>query len=150
MCGSRSKGKSCVIRRKTKIYRTIKGLIILFIKLQFSVRCNRAFGPLYTSTSKHLPQPQIIYLNLNLNSQWPTGLITYIILMHLYHPDTPHVSRHATAEVSASDQVRSRPTYSSGLGATSLLPRLSLFLSFWLSWKRSWHLHKEEVLRCVQ
>ncbi len=34
----------------------------------------------------------------------------------------PHDSRRALAEVSASDQVRSRPMYSSGLGATGLLP----------------------------
>ncbi len=47
--------------------------------------------------------PRIVYLNLNLNSQWPTGLVTCIILMHLYHPDTPHDSRRAPAEVSASD-----------------------------------------------
>ncbi len=26
--------------KKTKIYQTIKGLIILFIKLQFSIKCN--------------------------------------------------------------------------------------------------------------
>ncbi len=46
--------------KKTKIYQTIKGLIVLFIKLQFSIRCNQAFRPLRTSTSN-------IYLNLNLN-----------------------------------------------------------------------------------
>ncbi len=79
---------------------------------------------------QHLPQPQIIYLNLSLNSQQPTGLVTCILLMHSYHPDTPHDSRRAPAEVSASDQVRSRPTYSSGLGATDLLPRPSSFSSF--------------------
>ncbi len=104
----------------TKIYRTIEGLIILFIKLQFSIRCNQAFRPLRTLTSN-------IYLNLNLNlslnSQRPTGLVTCIILMQLYHPDTPHDSRRAPAEVSASDQVRSRSTYSLGLGATGLLRR---------------------------
>ncbi len=55
--------------------------------------------------------PQIIYLNLSLNSQRPTGLVICIILMHLYHPDTPHDSRRAPAKVSTSDQVRSRPTY---------------------------------------
>ncbi len=75
MCASRSKGKSGIIRRKTKIYQTIKGLTILFIKLQFSVRCNQAFGPLRTTIFQHLPQPQIIYLNLSLNSQRPTGLV---------------------------------------------------------------------------
>ncbi len=58
------KGKSCIIRRKTKIYQTIKGLIILFIKLQFSIRCNQAFKPLCTSTSNIYLN---IYLNLSLN-----------------------------------------------------------------------------------
>ncbi len=33
----------------------------------------------------------------------------------------PHDSRHTPAKVSTSDQVRSRLTYSSGLGATGLL-----------------------------
>ncbi len=106
-----------------KIHRTIKGLIILFIKVQFSIRCNQAFRPLRTSNSRHLPQTQIIYLNLSLNSQRPTGLVTCIILIYLYHPDMPHDSRRTPVEVSASDQVRSRPTYSSGLGATGLLPK---------------------------
>ncbi len=46
------------VRRKTKIYQTIKGLIILFIKLQFSIRCNQAFKLLRTTTFKYLPQPQ--------------------------------------------------------------------------------------------
>ncbi len=117
--------KLAYIWKKTKIYQTIKGLIILFIKLQFSIRCNQAFRPLRTSASKHLSQPQIIYLNLSLNLQWPTGLVTCIILMHSYHPDTPYNSRRTLAKVSASDQVRSRPTYSSGLGATGLLPKRS-------------------------
>ncbi len=44
--------------KKIKIYQIIKGLIILFIKLQFSIRYNQAFRLLRTSTSKHLPQPQ--------------------------------------------------------------------------------------------
>ncbi len=44
--------------KKTKIYQTIKGLIILFIKLQYSIKYNRAFRQLRTSTSKHLPQSQ--------------------------------------------------------------------------------------------
>ncbi len=69
MCGGKSKGKSCVIRRKTKIYQTIKGLIILFSKLQFLIKCNQAFRLLRPSTSN-------IYLNLNLNLN---GLITCII-----------------------------------------------------------------------
>ncbi len=55
--------------KKTKIYQTIKGLIILFIKLQFSIRCNSVFTPLRTPTSN-------IYLNLSLNSN---DLVTYII-----------------------------------------------------------------------
>ncbi len=42
--------------------------------------------------------------------------------MHLYHLDTPHDSRYSLAEVSASDQVKSRPTYLSDLGATDQLP----------------------------
>ncbi len=104
---------------KTKIYRTIEGLIILFIKLQFSIRCNQAFRSLRTSTSN-------IYLNLSLNSQRPTGLVTCIILMHLYHPDIPHDSRRAPIEVFAFDQIRSRPMYLSGLGTTSLLPKKPL------------------------
>ncbi len=70
--------------------------------------------------------------------------------MHSYYLDTPHDSRRAPEEVSASDQVRSRPTYSSGLGATDLLPRSSSFSSFWLFWKYSWRSHKGEVLSCVQ
>ncbi len=91
-----------------------------------------------------------MYLNLSLNSQWPTGLVTCIILMHLYHPDTPHDFRRTPVEISASDQVRSRPMYSPGLGATGLLPRPSSFSLFWLSWRQSWRLHKGEVLSCVQ
>ncbi len=54
---------------KTKIYQTIKGLIILFIKLQFSNQIQQAFRPLSISNSN-------IDLNLNLN---PNGLVTYII-----------------------------------------------------------------------
>ncbi len=47
----------------------------------------------------------------------------------LHHPDAfciildmPHDSRRAPVEVSASNQVRSKPMYSSGLGDTGLLP----------------------------
>ena len=57
---------------KAKIYRTIKGLIILFIKLQFSNQVQQAFKPLHTSTFN-------LDLNLSLN---PNGLVTCII------PDT--------------------------------------------------------------
>ncbi len=55
--------------KKTKIYQTIKGLIILFIKLQFSIKCNQAFRSLSISTSN-------IYLNLSFN---PNGFVTCII-----------------------------------------------------------------------
>ncbi len=55
--------------KKTKIYWTIKGLIILFIKLQFSIRYNQAFG-------HYVPQTPNIYLNLSLNLN---GFITCII-----------------------------------------------------------------------
>ena len=41
---------------KTKIYQTIKGLIILFIKFQFFNQVQQAFRPLYTSIFN--PQPQ--------------------------------------------------------------------------------------------
>ncbi len=54
---------------KTKIYQTIKGLIILFIKLQFSNQVQQAFRLLRISTSN-------IDLNLSLNSN---GLIICII-----------------------------------------------------------------------
>ncbi len=45
---------------KTKIYQTIKGLIILFTKLQFSNQMQQAFRPLYNSTSN-------LDLNFSLN-----------------------------------------------------------------------------------
>ena len=54
---------------KTKIYQTIKGLIILFIKLQSSIKCNQTFKLLRISTFN-------IYLNFSLN---PNDLITWII-----------------------------------------------------------------------
>ncbi len=91
-------------------------MIIVFIKLQFSIRCNQAFRPLRTSTSN-------IDLNLSLNSQRPTGLVTYIILMHLYHPDTSHDSKRTLADVS--DLIKSGPGLrtSSGLEAIGFLPK---------------------------
>ncbi len=150
MCGGRSKGKSYVWKKKTKIYQTIKGLIILFIKFQFSIRCNQPFRPIAYLNLQHQPQPHIIYLNLSLNSKRSTGLVTCIILMRSYRPDTPHDSRRALAEVSASNQVRSRPTYLLGLGATGLLPRPLSFWSFWLFWRQNWRPHKGEVLSYVQ
>ncbi len=133
--------------KKIKIYWTIKGLIILFIKLQFSIKCNQAFRLLCTSTSKHLPQylsqPQLQY-------QRPDGLVTCIIPdafvlspIRLMIPDVH------TAEVFTSNQVRSRPTcLLLGLGATTLpTKRLLSFLSLpWRSWRQSWHPHKGKVL----
>ncbi len=56
---------------KTKIYRTIKGLIILYIKLQFSNQVQQVFKLLYTLTSN-------INLNLSLNFN---DLVTCIILV---------------------------------------------------------------------
>ncbi len=129
--------------KKTKIYWTIKGLIILFIKLQFSIRYNQAFRPLRTSIFKHLPQPQP-------QSQQSDGLVTCIIpdafvsslirLMILY----VH-----TAEVSVSNQVKSRPTcLPLSLKATSLPTRRPLLFSslLWRFWRRSWRLYNGEVL----
>ncbi len=96
-----------------------------------------------------VPQLLNIYLNLSLNSQPPTGLVTCIILMHLYFSDTPYDFKHVPTEVFASDQVRSRPIYSSSLGAISLLSKLLSFSSFWFSRRQSWNLYKREVFRCV-
>ena len=64
------KWKIGLFNKKIKIYQTIKDLIILFIKLQFSIRYNQALRSLCISTSN-------IYLNLNLN---PKGLVMCIIL----------------------------------------------------------------------
>ncbi len=126
--------------KKTKIYRTIKGLIILFIKLQFFIRCNQAFRPLRTSTSN-------IYFNLSLN---PNGLVTCIIPntfisspIYIMCPDgyITEVSMHLI-------KFRSRTIYSSSLGATSLPTRrpLSFLLLLWHFCRRSWHAHKREVI----
>ncbi len=54
---------------KTKIYQTIKSLIILFIKLQLSYQVQQVFRLLCTSTSN-------IDFNLSLNSN---DFVTYII-----------------------------------------------------------------------
>ena len=88
--------------KKTKIYLTIKGLIILFIKFQFSIRCNQVFRLLHTSTSEHLPQSQP-------QSQWLHHLhyTQYICIIPIYHD-----FRHALAEMSASNQVKPRLTCS--------------------------------------
>ena len=99
--------------KKTKIYQTIKDLIILFIKLQFSIRCNQTFKPLYTSTST--------------STSIPTASSLASYSMHLYHSNISYDSRHAPAEVFASNQVKPRPTYLPlGLGATGLLTRRPL------------------------
>ncbi len=51
------------------------------------------------------------------------GLVTCIILdAFCIILDTPHDSRRAPVKVSVFDQVRSKPMYLSGLGATGLLP----------------------------
>ena len=75
--------------KKTKIYQTIEGLIMLFIKLQFAIRYNQAFRLLRTLTFN-------IYLNLSLN---PNGFVTCIIFnafvsspIHLMIPDV-HLQR---------------------------------------------------------
>ena len=57
--------KKSLWNKKTKIYQTIKGLIILFIKLEFSIKCNKIFKLLHN-----------IYLNLSLNSN---GFVICII-----------------------------------------------------------------------
>ena len=54
---------------KTKIYQTIKSLIILFIKLQFSNQLQQGFRLLHTLTSN---------LDLNLSLK-PNGVVTCII-----------------------------------------------------------------------
>ncbi len=75
--------KVVLYNKKTKIYRTIKGLIILFIKLQFSIRCNQAFRSLRTSTFN-------IYLNIYFNLN---GLVICIICICIIF-NTPYDSRH--------------------------------------------------------
>ncbi len=102
----------------------------------------RPSGLLRTSTSN-------IYLNLSLNSQRPTSLVICIILIHSYRPDMLHDSRHTSAEVFASDQVRSRPMYFVRPGGYLVYYQRG-FCHFhqvlWLSWRRSWRLHKGKVL----
>ena len=61
---------------KTKICQTIKGLITLFIKLQFSNQVQQAFKPLRISSSN-------LDLNLSFNVN---GLINASFPMHLYYP----------------------------------------------------------------
>ncbi len=77
MCGCR--WTVGLYNKKTNIYQTIKGLIILFIKLQFSIRCNQAFGhcipQLPTSTSTSISNSASIPMASSLAS----------FLMHSYH-----------------------------------------------------------------
>ncbi len=106
--------------KKTKLYRTIKGLIILFIKLQFSIRYNQAFRLLRTSNT---------YLKLSLN---PNGFVTYIIPNTFISSSiclmTPDI--HILEVFIHPIKVKSRLTYLSGLAATGLLTRRPLsFLS---------------------
>ncbi len=144
MCKCKSKVSLC--NKKTKIYQTIKGLIILFIKFQFSIKCNQAFRPLHTSTSN-------IYLNLSLN---PNGLVTYIIpdafvssSMHLYYLQYASWLQTNTqqrflyiksSQVQAYVLVRPR--------ATGLPTRRPLSFSSlpWHSWRWSWYPYKRKVL----
>ncbi len=143
MCESRSKSGSVYKKRRLKSIKLSKAWSFYLSSSSSLSGVIRPSGLLCTSTSN-------IYLNLSLNSQQPTGLVTCIILIHSYHPDKPYNSRRAFVEVSASDQIRSRSTYSLGLETIGLLPKLLSFSSFWLSWRRSWCSHKREVLSCVQ
>ncbi len=63
----RSKVGLC--NNKTEIFRTIKSQIVLFIKLQFSIKCNQTLRLLHISNSN-------IYLKLSVN---PNGFVTCII-----------------------------------------------------------------------
>ncbi len=137
MCGCRWKVGLC--NKKTKIYRTIKGLIILFNKLQFSIRCNQAFKPLHTSTSN-------IYLNLSLNLN---GLVTCIIPIRLYHPDTPHDSRRTLSRIlypftTSGPGLRTCQAWGSLVYLPGGLCHFSQCPDVY-TW-RSWHPHKGEVL----
>ncbi len=118
MCKSHVR-KVSLYNKKIKIYQTIKGLIFLFIKLQFSIRCNQAFRPLCTSTFNVYLN---IYLNLSLN---PNGLITCIILDGFVSSSIRLMTSDVyIAEISRYPiKVRTRPTYLSGLGITGLPTR---------------------------
>ncbi len=99
---------------KTKIYPTIEGLIILFIKLQLSNQMYQAFRPLCTSTSN-------LDLKLSLNL---IALSFVLSPIHLYYPQ---YASFLTSDLAytrkgfyASNQVKCKPMYLSGLGATDL------------------------------
>ncbi len=113
MCGD--KWKVGLWNMKTKIYQTIKGLIILFIKLQFFNQVQLAFRSLCTSVSN-------IYLNLILNLN---GFITCIIPNTFVSSPirliTPDVHQQKSlyiqlSQVQAYILIRFRLMYSSGLG----------------------------------
>ena len=70
---------------KTKIYWIIKGLIILFIKIKFSIKCNPAFKPLPISNSN-------IYLNLSFHPNDPiTCIISNAFILSLIYLMIPDV-----------------------------------------------------------
>ena len=109
-------GKIGLYNKKTKIYQTIKRLIILLIKLQFFIRCNQTFKLLRTSISTSTSIPMALSL-----ASYP---------MHLYYPNISHNSRRAPVKVSASNQVKPRPTCSLlGLGAIGLSTKKPLSFS---------------------
>ncbi len=133
-------------RWKSRVEVTCKGGFVYKERLK-SIELSRAWS-FYLSSSSSLsgairpsghciPQspniyltPQIIYLNLSLNSQRPSGLVTCIILMHLYHPDAFVPSWYASWFQTCTCRglcIWSRSGLGlrtlSGLEATGLLPR---------------------------
>ncbi len=95
---------------KTKIYQTIKSLIILFIKLQSFNQVQQALKPLHILISN-------LDLNLNLN---PNDLVICIISDVFVSSPICLMILDVSRGLYASNQVKSKPTYSSGLGATGL------------------------------
>ncbi len=89
---------------------------------------------------QHLPQTQPQF-------QRPTGLVICIFLIHLYQPR--YASWFQTCIGRAlciwSNQVQAYVLVRPG-GHWSTTRRPSPFSSFWLFWRQSWRLHKEEVL----
>ena len=102
---------------KTKIYQTIKGLNVLFIKLEFPNQMQQAFKPLHALNSN-------LNLYFSLNSNSFINASSSIFLYYLQYTsfmilDLVYTSR----SLYLSNQVRSRLTYPLGLGATSLHTR---------------------------
>ncbi len=124
-CGGRSKGKSVKEEKQKSIE--------LSRAWSFYLSSSSSLSGTIRPSSHCIPQlPNIylnLYLNLSLNSQRSTGLVTCIILIYSYHLDTPYDSKRVPADLFASDQVSSRPTYLSGLGVTSLLSKRPLSFS---------------------